>query len=203
MDEIIATLIATGFGSGIAFLTTYLNNKSQTQREIRKSENDFKIEKYKIDSDARLKYQMNISKHIEEASLIVCKIQHSISLTKSVIDASEKLNFQNFDQNYLIEIKKLSRVESKALIYFSQVYEKVRTLVSLYNNYWGQQRLLLMCDLTTEYQGYKARLIEIIQIAEKAYTIIEKIKGELLNIGNEILNSDHFQFGKASTSQQK
>lgn len=60
-----------------------------------------------------------------------------------------------------------------------------------------------MCDLTTEYQGYKARLIEIVQIAEKAYTIIEKIKGELLNIGNEILNSDHFQFGKASTSQQK
>ena len=180
MDGIITTLIATGFGSGIAFLTTYLNNKSQTQREIRKSESDFKIEKYKIDSEARLKYQINISKHIEEASLTICKIQHSISLTKSIIDASEKLDFQNFDQNYLIEIKKLSIVESKALIYFPQVYEKIRTLVSLYSNYWGQQRLLLMCDLTTEYQGYKAQLIEIVQISEKAYTVIEEIKRELL-----------------------
>lgn len=100
----------------------------------------------------------------------------------------------------MIEIKKLARVESKAVTYFPQVCEKVRTLVSLYNNYWGQKRLLLICDLTTEHQGYIVRHIEIVYISEKAYTIVEEIKSELLNIDNEALNSGHFYFGTKSIS---
>lgn len=186
MTTEIITLLGTALGAAITIISVYLNNKFQLKRDDLKFDREYKIEKLKIDTDALSKHRNSILKSIEDTHQIISEIQFTISLTKSVIESSHKLPYQDFDKQYLTENNKLSKIESIAIIYLPEILENVKTVKDLYNNYWGHQRLLLMTDVIEEQQGYRYLQEKIIQISDKTGVEINTMKNELFRVAEKI-----------------
>lgn len=162
--EAIITLI---IGGTISILTMYFNNKAQFHRDELKLKNDRIIENEKRQFEINNYHRDYLLKSIEEVHCLLIHFEYQISLTKSVIDSSKKLNFIDFDLYYENEIEKLSKLKSITLSRFPNHYDQVVKIDNLYNNYWGHQRLLLQIDVKNERENYSNLQGKIIEISNR------------------------------------
>ncbi|WP_440067370.1 hypothetical protein [Tenacibaculum discolor] len=185
---IIISLISAGLGAGISLISVYINNKSQLNRDRLKYQNDFKLENLKIENDSNLKYRTELLQNIERLNIILGKIENYISLTTSVIESSHKLSSEEFDKKYIQERFEIIELESIVIAYFPDLFENIRRVNGMHNNYWGHQRLLLMTEIETQKESYVSLQKKIIEISNETYSEIDKTRNKIITVSENIKN---------------
>lgn len=182
MDATLTTLIGTLVGSGLTFLSVFYTNRSQKDRDILKSKENFKLEELRLKISIREKRYEEVQKNLIETCNIIGELEHLISLTKSIIDSSAKLDFKVFDQNYEKERMLLIRLHTLALIYFEEMIEDIERLAGLHNVYWGNQRQLLDTDKVSEREVHMKLREEIIIASNDKGKHIYNLRLKIRNI---------------------
>lgn len=179
-------IIGAALGAAISLIGLYLNNRIQLKRDRIKNLHDRDIIELKMKSEEESKYKSLILQNIERVNSALGKVEHDLSLTASVIDSMHKLNHLDFDKKCLIERNELTSLESIAVVYFPGIIASIRRLINLHNNYWGHQKLLLMCDVDSEPQRYQMLQRKIIEISDNAYAEIGEVRHEIIKIAENI-----------------
>jgi hypothetical protein len=175
MDLLIMDIPTLLTGAAIPIITTFFNNRSQTERDVLKYENDRKIEFEKREFEDVKNYREYLMKTVEEIHQLLSYFEHAISLTKSVIDSSKKLKSEEFDAKYENELEKLIQLKSIVVSRFPDYYDDVLKIGSLHNHYWGYQRGLLKIDVKENMKGYSSMQEKIIETANKTGKEIDNL----------------------------
>lgn len=183
-NEIISFLL----GAGVTILTTLLNNRYQLKRDKLKFENDLILEDKKNEFELDKISRVELLSDLERLNTIVGKLEHSISLTSSVIESEKELSHLDFDSKYQKELEHLIELESLTVSKFTEIYDTVCSLSGLHNQYWGNQRLLLLTDINTDRESYVSLQSRIIKISNKSKKEISKIRNLSLQFAKRTKN---------------
>lgn len=186
--NLINNIIQILTGAGISLSTTYFVSKNQVKRDKVKFENESKIKKEKREFEEISSNKKNILENIEKICGLLSYFEHSISLTSSVIDSSNKMNPEEFDKFYKKELKQLTKLKSLIVSRFPNLYNNIQIIDNHHNNYWGNQRLLLQLDIKSEKEDYLIIQKKIIEITYKTRSEINELITELKKISKDINN---------------
>lgn len=186
MKAEILSLLSFGLGAGSSLLSTYLTNKNQLKRDNEKYKNDLLIQERKNEFEIKQNYRIELLADLERLNNIVGKLENSISLTSSVIESDKKLAYQDFDAKYQEELNGIIEVESLVISKFTEMHDTICKISGLHNQYWGNQRLLLMIDIKEEKERYIRMQRKIIEVANETASEIAKVRRKSLELGYEL-----------------
>ena len=151
---------------------TYLSSKIQIK-------NNYDIEKLKIEKEQKESLRKEKLIAIKEINNVAGHFERYISLIRSNIESSIKMNVNDFHLQYLERDKKIVEIQTLASMYFPDLLENVRKLFGVHSRYWGNQNILLRIDVKEEFEGYKSMLKPIIELGEEAFAITKEIRNQL------------------------
>ncbi len=186
--EFLQTIITLLIGAGITYLTTYMNNRNLLKRDDKKYKHELSIEKNKIEQELNQKYRLELLNDLEKLNLIVGKLDNSISLTSSVIESTHKISAKEFDNKYLEEVCDIIQLECLGVSKFTDMHDLISSISELHNQFWGNQRLLLMSDVNEDKEVYTKLHMELIEISNKTHSLTQEIKKESIGIARKIKN---------------
>jgi len=180
-------------GAAFPIITMFINNKFQVRRDIMKYDNDRKIESEKRKFEEIKNNKINLIQSIEKAHGLLSYFEHIITLTSSVIDSTNNMKIEELDANYRKELEQLTNLKSIIIARFPDFYDDVLRIDEDHSNYWGNQRLLLSVDISTDYETYTSIQQRIITVVRKTsgdvYELRTKLRNYSKSLNNEILSS--------------
>lgn len=175
-----SNIVSTIFGSGITILIFLINEFFYRKRS--------KLE-HKRNLDILIRnQQFELSKNfVNTLNLELIKIHYhlsflesNISLTSSVIVSSSKIDNINFDKNHKLELEHIYILKSSIYTHFPQCNNLIEKIDSLFNKYWGNQRMLNEINSHKEFESYKSMLEPIITICNDTSVSINELRIKLV-----------------------
>jgi len=140
---------------------------------------NYDIEKLKIEKEQKESLRKEKLIAIKEINNVAGQFERYISLIRSNIESSIKMNVNDFHLQYLERDKKIVEIQTLASMYFPDLLENVRKLFGVHSRYWGNQNILLRIDVKEDFEGYKSMLKPIIELGEEAFAITKEIRDQL------------------------
>lgn len=186
MDYNFAYVVALFFtGAASSIITTYLNNKYQVQRDIKNNENDRKVALENRAFTEKKENRSNLTRSIERVNGFLSYLEHSISLTSSVIDSSRNMTSEQFSVIYRKELVQLRILKSIIISRFPDFYNHILRIEGHHNNYWGSQTRLLKINIKENMDAYERMLKQIIEIVNNTNSEISELNNELRKLAEE------------------
>ena len=177
---LLGTLLGAIIGGFFTLRVTKINNISQLERDKENHKKDYDIEKLKIEKEQKESLRKEKLLAIKEINNVAGQFERYISLIRSNIESSIKMNVNDFHLQYLERDKKIVKIQTLASMYFPDLLENVRKLFGVHSRYWGNQNILLRIDVKEDFEGYKSMLKPIIELGEEAFAITKEIRDQLL-----------------------
>lgn len=166
-------------GSFITLISLYFANHYQLKRDELKYLRDKELEKDKRNSENEVLKINEFKKMIIEVSKLLTIIDMNISLTRSVIDSTKKITLEEFDEIYKLECETLYELNKYSILYLNEQQNTINNIINLYNNFWGNQRILI---INSDKQTNSIILEKIIQISNDISTEINNLKFDLTEL---------------------
>ena len=176
---LLGTLLGAIIGGFFTLRVTKINNISQLERDKENHKKDYDIEKLKIEKEQKESLRKEKLLAIKEINNVAGQFERYISLIRSHIESSIKMNVNDFHLQYLERDKKIVKIQTLASMYFPDLLENVRKLFGVHSRYWGNQNILLRIDVKEDFEGYKSMLKPIIELGEEAFAITKEIRDQL------------------------
>lgn len=176
---LLGTLLGAIIGGFFTLRVTKINNISQLERDKENHKKDYYIEKLKIEKEQKESLRKEKLLAIKEINNVAGQFERYISLIRSNIESSIKMNVNDFHLQYLERDKKIVKIQTLASMYFPDLLENVRKLFGVHSRYWGNQNILLRIDVKEDFEGYKSMLKPIIELGEEAFAITKEIRDQL------------------------
>ncbi|WP_314296839.1 hypothetical protein [Capnocytophaga gingivalis] len=176
---LLGTLLGAIIGGFFTLRVTKINNISQLERDKENHKKDYDIEKLKIEKEQKESLRKEKLLAIKEINNVAGQFERYISLIRSNIESSIKMNVNDFHLQYLERDKKIVKIQTLASMYFPDLLENVRKLFGVHSRYWGNQNILLRIDVKEDFEGYKSMLKPIIELGEEAFAITKEIRDQL------------------------
>ena len=176
---LLGTLLGAIIGGFFTLRVTKINNISQLERDKENHKKDYDIEKLKIEKEQKESLRKEKLLAIKEINNVAGQFERYISLIRSNIESSIKMNVNDFHLQYLERDKKIVKIQTLASMYFPDLLENVRKLFGVHSRYWGNQKILLRIDVKEDFEGYKSMLKPIIELGEEAFAITKEIRDQL------------------------
>ena len=179
-NTLLGTLLGAIIGGFFTLKATKINNISQLERDRENHKKDYDIEKLKIEKEQKENLRKEKLLAIKEINNVAGQFERYISLIRSNIESSIKMNVNDFYLQYLERDKKIVEIQTLASMYFPDLLENIRRLFGVHSRYWGNQNVLLRIDIKEDFEGYKSMLKPIIELGEEAFAITKEIRDQLL-----------------------
>ena len=106
-----------------------------------------------------------------------------------MIDSSKELKPEEHDLAYRSELEKMTKLKSLVIAHLPDMYSSVIDIEGNYNNYWGNQRILLHVDIKDKPDDFRAMQRKVIEIANKTteniHLVIRSLQQLSIRINNE------------------
>ena len=176
---LLGTLLGAIIGGFFTLRVTKINNISQLERDKENHKKDYDIEKLKIEKEQKESLRKEKLLAIKEINNVAGQFERYISLIRSNIESSIKMNVNDFHLQYLERDKKIVEIQTIASMYFPDLLENIMKLFGVHSRYWGNQNILLRIDVKEDFEGYKSMLKPIIELGEEAFAITKEIRDQL------------------------
>lgn len=186
------TIVSFSLGAMSTILVTHLNNRASNKRELQRINHERQTHFDKLRFEQLKSDKKEVVDNLKAFNLLLGKLEHSISLTSSVIESDRKMTISDFDTKHQEELSWLIELEAIAIVAFPNVHDEVLVLSGLHSHYWGNQRLLLMQDFEKDRKHFDVLQKEVIRIARESNVEIEKLrifsKNKASNIASDFKN---------------
>lgn len=188
MEKEFLILISVFLGAIAAYITARVtsNNQLKIAEEITKKE--LKMQRNHI-HDERLKVEVALKREkLEELHVILSKVVLENSLTVSFIQSDENMSLPVFRERYQENCGRLHTAESIAALYYPEMTERIGSIYSQSNLFWGSQEGVLRTDIKENKKAWDANIAKVINASQEIGRIVASLKNDIIRQGESLNN---------------